>query len=241
MLEISNLSTGYGRSAVLHDVNLAVRPGEIVALVGSNGAGKSTFLHTVAGIHRSFRQKGEIHLLERNVSRASAPALVRDGLVLVPERRQIWPDMPVLDHLRLGGFLKRRDRAFVRDQESFCLDLFPRLKERLGQQAGTLSGGEQQMLAMARALMAGPRILLLDEPSTGLSPALVTRILEVIQSLRDRFGMTILLVEQMVTLTLEISDRAYVIERGKIVLSGQAQALLHSPAVKESYLGGQAH
>jgi branched-chain amino acid transport system ATP-binding protein len=242
MLDVLGLSTGYGRVQVLHEVNLNVKAGEIVALIGSNGAGKSTFLQTVAGIHRPgllTAGKGSIRYAGKEVLHDSAPALVRQGLVLVPERRQIWPDMSVLDHLRLGAFLKRKDRHYIAEQEAFCVDMFPRLKERIRQVAGTLSGGEQQMLAMARALMAGPKILLLDEPSTGLSPVMVSRILEVVQQLRAKSGLTILLVEQMVTLTLQIADRAYVLDRGRIVLSGNAQALLQDPAVQASYLGGQ--
>lgn len=240
MLEVSQLSTGYGRSQVLHDVDLKVGAGEIVALVGSNGAGKSTFLQTLAGTHRNQRlTAGQVRFDGKDVLRSSAPSLVRNGLVLVPERRQIWPDMNVLDHLKLGAFLRRNDKDYVAEREAFCMDLFPRLKERCNQLAGTLSGGEQQMLAMARALMSGPRLLLLDEPSTGLSPVLVDRILEVVQQLRSAAGLTILLVEQMVTLTLQIADRAYVLDRGRIVLSGKARAMLDDPTIKESYLGGQ--
>ncbi len=241
MLEVAGLSTGYGRSQVVHGVDLSVKQGEIVALVGSNGAGKSTFLQTVAGTHRQRGTAGSVRLDGRDVTRASAPSLVRGGLVLVPERRQIWPDMTVIDHLRLGAFLRRGDKAHVAEREAFCLDLFSRLKERRNQLAGTLSGGEQQMLAMARALMSGPRLLLLDEPSTGLSPVLTERILEIVQELRERAGLTILLVEQMVTLTLQIADRAYVIDRGRIVLSGQARALLDDPMIQATYLGGQGH
>lgn len=242
MLEVSGLSTGYGRVKVLHNIDLNVKAGEIVALIGSNGAGKSTFLQTVAGIHRPRllgSNQGSIQYGGKEVLRDSAPSLVRQGLVLVPERRQIWPDMSVYDHLRLGAFLKRKDRHYIAEREAFCVEMFPWLKERSSQIAGTLSGGEQQMLALARALMAGPKILLLDEPSTGLSPVMVARILDVVQQLRAKSGLTILLVEQMVTLTLQIADRAYVLDRGRIVLSGVAQALLEDPAVKASYMGGQ--
>jgi branched-chain amino acid transport system ATP-binding protein len=240
MLDVSQLSTGYGRLQVLHNVDLRVGAGEIVALVGSNGAGKSTFLQTVAGTHRNQRlSAGQVKFNGKEVLKASAPSLVRQGLVLVPERRQIWPDMSVLDHLKLGAFLRRSDKAYVAERQGFCLDLFPRLKERGNQQAGTLSGGEQQMLAMARALMSGPRLLLLDEPSTGLSPVLVDRILEVVQQLRATTGLTILLVEQMVTLTLQIADRAYVLDRGRIAITGNAREMLEDPTIKESYLGGQ--
>lgn len=242
MLEITELSTGYGRVQVLQQVSLSAKKGEIVALIGSNGAGKSTLLQTVAGIHRPKlfgSTVGSVRFCGKEVLRDSAPALVRQGLVLVPERRQIWPDMSVGDHLKLGAFLRRKDRHHVAEREAFCVSMFPRLKERFNQVAGTLSGGEQQMLAMARALMANPEILLLDEPSTGLSPVMVARILEAVQQLREHSGITILLVEQMVTLTLQIADRAYVLDRGRIVLSGVARDLLEDPAIKESYLGGQ--
>jgi branched-chain amino acid transport system ATP-binding protein len=242
MLAVEGVCTGYGRALVLHEVTLRVGEGEVVALVGSNGAGKTTLLNTIAGLHRGGRGsglKGKVTLDGVDVTGMPAPRLIRRGLVLVPERRQIWPGLSVADHLLLGAFHRRRDRAFVAERTGLCTDLFPVLAQRLSQQAGTLSGGEQQMLAIARALMAGPRLLLLDEPSLGLAPLVVRRIFEVVGELR-RAGLTVLVVEQVVAAALGAADRGYVLERGRAVLDGDAADLLADPAVRAAYLGIKA-
>ncbi len=239
MLEVEGLATGYGPALVLHDVTLRVAEGEIVALVGSNGAGKTTFLNTVAGLHRGGRGsglRGRVRLDGRNVTGMSAPRLVRRGLVLVPERRQVWPELSAADNLLLGAFSRRRDKGYVSSRMDYCFEMFPRLAERRDQQAGTLSGGEQQMLAVARALMPSPRILLLDEPSSGLAPLVVRRIFEAIRELK-REGLTVLLVEQMVTMALAVADRGYVLERGRTVLNGSAAELAADEGVRAAYLG----
>jgi branched-chain amino acid transport system ATP-binding protein len=235
MLAVEGLAAGYGAARVLEDVSLGVDAGEIVALVGSNGAGKTTLLNTVAGLHRP-RPGGTVTFEERDVTGLTAARLVRRGLVLVPERRQIWPVLTVADHLRLGAFRSRRDQATVATRRERAYGLFPVLDERRDQYAGTLSGGEQQMLAIARALMAGPRLLLLDEPSLGLAPLVVRSILDVVRRLREE-GIAVLLVEQLVAMALGIADRGYVLERGRIVESGAAADLLESPTVRRAYLG----
>jgi branched-chain amino acid transport system ATP-binding protein len=239
VLEVDNLAVGYAGADVLHDVSLRVGTGEVVALVGSNGAGKTTFLNTIAGLHRGgrgSRVRGQVRLSGRPVTTVSAPWLVRHGLALVPERRQIWPEHTVADNLLLGAFSRRRDKGYVQQRTTYCYELFPRLGERRAQHAGTLSGGEQQMLAIARALMSSPQLLLLDEPSMGLAPLVVRRIFEVIRELK-RDGLTVLLVEQMVTMALETADRGYVLERGRTILDGPARTLLADPAVRAAYLG----
>ncbi len=242
MLEVESLATGYDRSLVLHDVSLRVGEGEVVAVVGSNGAGKTTFLNTVAGLHRprtGVGVRGRIAFDGADVTGSSASRRVRAGMALVPERRQVWPELSVADNLRLGGFVKRRDKRWVSDRTAHCYAMFPWLEERSHQHAGTLSGGEQQMLAIARALMAGPRMLLLDEPSSGLAPLVVRRIFEVVRELKNE-GLTVLIVEQMVTMALGVADRGYVLERGRTVLSGSSHELLNDPGVRAAYLGVQS-
>jgi branched-chain amino acid transport system ATP-binding protein len=238
MLDVEGLATGYGRALVLHDVTLQVEAGEAVALVGSNGAGKTTLLHTIAGLHRA-AWRGRVRFGGEDVTGMPAHRLLRRGLVLVPERRQLWPALTVVDHLTLGAFVHRRDRRVVASDLESCYQLFPLLAERCGQPAGTLSGGEQQMLAIARALMARPRLLLLDEPSLGLAPLIVRRIFEVVAQLR-RDGLTVLVVEQAVAAALGAADRGYVLERGRTVLAGPAAQLLADPAVRAAYLGARA-
>ncbi len=239
MLLVEGLATGYGRALVLDGVDLRVDEGEIVALVGSNGAGKSTLLNTLAGLHRGgigSGIRGRVTFEGRDASGVAAPRLMRRGLVLVPERRQVWPRHTVADNLVLGAFSRRRDRGFVADRLEYAYGLFPVLRDRSSQAAGTLSGGEQQMLAIARALMAEPRLLLLDEPSVGLAPLVVERIFDVVVGLR-REGVTVLVVEQMVGMALGIADRGYVLERGRTVLEGRAADLLADPGVRAAYLG----
>ena len=233
MLRLDGVSSGYGRSPVLHDVSLEVRVGEIVALIGANGAGKSTLLNTVMGLVRASR--GAIAVEGRDITGLRTPDIVRAGLAQVPERRQLFGTMSVEENLRMGAYASPGDvgRGL---EEQFAL--FPILGERRRQAAQTLSGGEQQMLAIARANMSRPRLLLLDEPSLGLAPLLVARVMNEIQRLRES-GCTVLIVEQNARAALISADRGYVIENGRVTRSGDAAALLADPAVQDAYLGGE--
>ena len=234
MLGVGSLVAGYGAEPVLHGINLQVRQGEVVALLGANGAGKSTLMKALAGLHRPVQ--GGIHLEGRELKNMGAEQVVAQGVVLVPEGRQVFPELSVLDNIRLGAFLQPADRdARVEEQ----LQRFPRLRERLHQRAGLLSGGEQQMLAIARALMSKPRILLLDEPSLGLAPKIIAELFAALDQLR-REGMTLLLVDQMAGLALALADRAYVIEGGRIVAQGTAAQIAADGALAQAYLGETA-
>ncbi len=236
MLTIRNLRGGYGKIEALHGVSLSVRRGEIVALVGANGAGKSTLLKAVSGLLPQWT--GEI-LFEGNPLRGKKPPdIVALGIGLVPEGRWIFPPMTVSDNLRLGAYLrlKKGDREGVSQDLERVFDLFPILFERREQPAGTLSGGEQQMLAIGRALMTRPKLMMLDEPSTGLAPLLVEKIFETIRRLREE-GITFLLVEQNAQGALSLADRGYVLETGQMVLQGSARDLLEDQEVKRAYLG----
>jgi branched-chain amino acid transport system ATP-binding protein len=233
MLSIEGLDVFYGPIQALNSVTARVEQGEIVAIIGSNGAGKSTLLRTVSGLQRP--RSGRI--LYEGVDIAGTPPekIVGAGISQSPEGRRIFTEMSVRENLLLGAYT-RKDSAVQADIEK-CFDRFPRLRERYHQNAGTLSGGEQQMLAMSRALMSRPRLLLLDEPSMGLAPNLVTEVFEMIGEL-NREGVTILLVEQNAHRALEIADRGYVLETGSVVLEGKGSDLLHDSKVKEAYLGG---
>lgn len=233
MLGVGALVAGYGAEPVLHGINLQVRQGEVVALLGANGAGKSTLMKALAGLHRPVL--GGIHLEGRELKNLGAEQVVAQGVVLVPEGRQVFSELSVLDNIRLGAFLQPADRdARVEEQ----LQRFPRLRERLQQRAGLLSGGEQQMLAIARALMSKPRILLLDEPSLGLAPKIIAELFAALDKLR-REGMTLLLVDQMAGLALALADRAYVIEGGCIVAQGTAAEIAADGGLAQAYLGEQ--
>jgi branched-chain amino acid transport system ATP-binding protein len=235
MLRIRNLYAYHGPVTALSGVTLHVREGEIVALIGANGAGKTTLLNAVAGL---VRREGEITSQGRSLMAASPEELVSLGVALVPEGRQLFAPMSVADNLALGAYRRHRREskdAIVQSLEQ-VFRLFPRLKERLEQRAGTMSGGEQQMLAIARALMARPRLLLLDEPSLGLAPIVVEAIMAALARLRDE-GLTVLLVEQNARAALKIADRAYVLETGRIILSGAAADLLADRQVTRAYLG----
>jgi branched-chain amino acid transport system ATP-binding protein len=236
MLTIRNLRGGYGRIEVLHGVSLSVRPGEVVALVGANGAGKSTLLKAVSGLLPHWT--GEILFEGRELSGKKPPEIVAMGVGLVPEGRWIFPPMSVVDNLRLGAYLRLRrgDKQGVEEELQRVYQLFPILAERRNQPAGTLSGGEQQMLAIGRALMTRPRLLLLDEPTTGLAPLLVEKIFQIIARLRHE-GLTFLLVEQNAQGALSLADRGYVLETGRMVLQGRARDLLEDQEVKRAYLG----
>jgi branched-chain amino acid transport system ATP-binding protein len=234
MLRLERVSSGYGRTPVLHEVALEVNSREIVALIGANGAGKSTLLNTVMGLVPM--SSGTVQLEGRPIQGLATPAIVRAGLAQVPERRQLFGTMTVEENLRMGAYA-RRDRAAIAAALEQQYKLFPILAERRRQAAQTLSGGEQQMLAIARAMMSSPRLLLLDEPSLGLAPLLVERIMREIVNLREAGG-TVLVVEQNARAALGIADRAYVLENGRIGASGLARDLLGDETVQEAYLGG---
>lgn len=234
LLDIQHLDVSYGAIRALQDVSLHVMPGELVSLIGANGAGKSTLLKTVAGLLPYTR--GDIRFSGEAIGKQPAHTLASKGLVLVPEGRGIFGDMTVLENLQMGAYHRQNTLAVKQDLEH-AFTLFPRLAERQQQMAGTLSGGEQQMVAIARALMSKPRLLLLDEPSMGLAPLLVQKIFEVIATIH-REGVSVLLVEQNAHLALSLASRAYVIEHGEITMQGDASSLLHDPAVKTAYLGG---
>jgi branched-chain amino acid transport system ATP-binding protein len=231
VLEIANLRSAYGRIEVLKGISLEVRASEIVALVGSNGAGKTTLLRALSGVQPA---RGEITFLGERIDRLPPHRRVARGILQSPEGRQIFGSLSVEDNLRLGGYL-RKDKAIDEDRDRI-FEMFPILKEKRRLLAGGLSGGQQQMLAIGRALMGKPKLLLLDEPSLGLSPLLVDQIIAAIVSLRAA-GITVLLVEQNAIAALEIADRGYVIETGQIVYAGSASTLLADPKVKAAYLG----
>ncbi|MBQ7242540.1 MAG: ABC transporter ATP-binding protein [Firmicutes bacterium] len=234
MLKIGDIVVKYDTIPVVKGVSMEVEEGELVALIGANGAGKSTILKTISGLMRP--AQGKIMFNDMELSKMGANDIVKAGVVQVPEGRQIFSKMTVYENLRLGAFL-RKDRAEFQKNIDYVFEMFPILKERLKQQAGTLSGGEQQMLAMGRALMSCPKFLLLDEPSMGLSPIMTEQVFSVIKTLKSH-GITMLLVEQNAFEALEVADRAYILETGNITLSGNAQDLIKNPAVKEAYLGG---
>jgi branched-chain amino acid transport system ATP-binding protein len=235
MLKIRNLYAYYGSVTALSGVTCHVRPGEIVCLIGSNGAGKTTLLNAVCGL---VRREGEVVFGGREITSLSPEAIVARGLSQVPEGRQLFAPMTVAENLELGAYLRHRRQAKeeIRQDLERVYDLFPRLKDRLSQKAGTMSGGEQQMLAIGRALMARPRLLLMDEPSLGLAPKVVEDILASLIRLR-REGVTILLVEQNARAALKVADRGYVLETGRIILSGAAADLLQDRQVTRAYLG----
>ena len=233
LLDIKDLAVSYGAVNALKRVSLHVDTNEIVTIIGGNGAGKSTMMRALSGIEKS---TGSIAFAGQDLGGDSAHKRVGLGIAHVPEGRQVFPDQTVFDNLMLGAFLRKEPPAELGAEIERCFAMFPRLKERRDQYAGTLSGGEQQMLAICRALMSKPRILMLDEPSLGLAPLIVAEIFKIIKSLKER-GMTILLVEQMANQALAISDRAYVLEVGSIVMEGTGQELLASERVREAYLG----
>jgi branched-chain amino acid transport system ATP-binding protein len=234
LLDVENICTRYGPIQALHDISLSVHPGELVAIVGANGAGKTTLLHTLSGILRA--ERGSIRFDGQEITRLPPHQVVKSGICQVPEGRQVFPPLSVEDNLRLGAYSLRREKDWVEQQLAGIYQLFPILQEKAGQSAGTLSGGQQQMLAIGRALLGRPRLLLLDEPSMGLAPLLVEEIFRVIQGLNEK-GVTILLVEQNARAALGIADRGYVLETGKVVLSASAAQLLADEAVRKAYLG----
>ena len=232
LLEVNDINVYYGAIHAIKGISFSVDEGEVVTLIGANGAGKSTTLNTVAGLLRP--REGSIHFGGKDLARVHASDMVKHGMALCPEGRRIFQQMTVLENLEMGGFT-RPDKEIPGSIEQM-FELFPRLKERQKQIAGTLSGGEQQMLAVGRALMGKPKMILMDEPSMGLSPLLVKEIFAIIREVNKQ-GITILLVEQNAKMALAISDRAYVLETGTITLSGDAQELLNDARVKKAYLG----
>jgi len=234
MLEVKDLNVFYGAIHALHGVGFEVKRGEIVSLIGANGAGKTTTLHTLSSLLRP--KSGTIRFLGNDITGQPAEKIVKAGLIQVPEGRRVFANLTVRDNLLLGAF-SRKDAPGIASDLEMVFGRFPRLKERAKQISGTLSGGEQQMLAIGRALMARPQLLLLDEPSMGLAPLLVREIFNIIVEI-NRDGTTILLVEQNAHMALSISHRAYVLETGKFVLSGPAQEVAASPEVRKAYLGG---
>jgi len=234
MLKINDINVYYGNIHALKGVSLDINEGEIVTLIGANGAGKSTLLKTVSGLLKP--KQGDIIFGGRSIVGRAAQAIVKQGISHVPEGRRVFANMTVEENLELGAFLRKDKEGIKKDMES-VFERFPRLLERRKQLSGTLSGGEQQMLAMGRALMARPRLLLLDEPSMGLAPLLVKTIFKIIEDI-NQSGTTILLVEQNANMALSIANRAYVIETGRVVISGTADELNSSEQVKQAYLGG---
>ena len=235
MLDIKDLSVYYDKVQVLWDVSFGIEEGEVVTLLGSNGAGKSTTVKTIQGLLKS--KTGSIRFEDKHIEGLPAYKVVNEGIALVPEGREIFPKMSVLENLVLGAYVPRARAKELREQNlEWVLKLFPKLEERKKQLAGTMSGGEQQMLAIARALMSKPKLLMLDEPSLGLAPVIVLQVFEIIKKLNEE-GVTILLVEQNIHHALEISDRAYVLEKGRIILQGKGSELLDDEYVKNAYLG----
>ena len=232
MLKVKDINVYYGKIHALKNVSFEVRPGEVVALIGANGAGKSTTLKTVSGMMHS--RTGSIEFLGEDITHTPSPNLVYKGLAHVPEGRRIFQQMTVLENLEMGAYLHKKP---TREELKDIFTRFPRLQERRDQVAGTLSGGEQQMLAMGRALISHPKLLMLDEPSMGLAPILVGQIFAIIRELHQS-GTTILLVEQNAEMALQVADRAYVLESGKIALSGTGHELAESDSIKKAYLGG---
>ncbi len=235
MLEIESVCAGYGAVVAVRDVSLRIDKGEFIALIGSNGAGKTTILRTISGLIRPFQ--GRIRFEGQRIDGLAPHRITCAGIAHVPEGRRVFPDLSVAENLEMGGFIWRRDPAKFRAALEMVYSVFPKLAQRRAQAAGTLSGGEQQMLAIGRALMARPRLLLLDEPSLGLAPKLVLEMFEFLARLHRDTGLTILLVEQLAALTLEYTQRGYVLEQGEIRLAGRSADLRDNPRVQQIYLG----
>ena len=233
MLEVKNVDAGYGSTVILQDISLHVEPGEVVTIVGANGAGKTTLLRTISGLVKP--RTGAITFEGKDITRLEAHDTVDRGITLIPEGRQLFPDMTVRDNLLMGAYC-RHARDYQDDTLHEVLELFPRLRERLDQHASSLSGGEQQMVAIARGMMARPKLLMFDEPSLGLAPIIVSQVFEVIAQVAAT-GTTVLIVEQNVFHTLKAADRGYVLENGRMVLSDDAETLLQNDHVRQAYLG----
>ena len=234
MLEVKDLVVSYGAIKALKGISFKVEQGEVITLIGSNGAGKTTTLHSISNLIK--KESGSILFEGEDITNVSADKIVNRGLIQVPEGRRVFANMSVKENIEMGAYL-RKDKEEIKKDMEWCYELFPRLKERLAQMAGTLSGGEQQMLAMARALMSKPRLLLLDEPSMGLAPILVDEIFNIVHKISSG-GTTILLVEQNAFKALSIANRAYILETGSIAKEGIASELANDDAVRKAYLGG---
>ena len=234
MLEVKDLIVNYGAIRALKGISFDVEQGEIISLIGSNGAGKTTTLHSISNLIK--KQNGSVVFVGENITSLAPEQIVRRGLIQVPEGRRIFANLTVKENLEMGAFT-RKDRAAIKNDMEHVFELFPRLKERIRQISGTLSGGEQQMLAMGRGLMAEPKLLLLDEPSMGLAPILVDEIFDIIKKI-NADGTTILLVEQNAFKAMSIANRVYILETGSIASSGKAADMINDPAVKAAYLGG---
>ena len=233
LLELRKVTTHYGPIRVLHDVDMVIHPGEMVCLLGGNASGKSTTLKTILGIVRV--SEGEMYFRGERADTLSTAQRIERGMAVVPENRRIFPKMTVRENLEMGAYL-RNDRKAIKEDMDYVISLFPRIGERLGQQGGTMSGGEQQMLAMGRALMSRPKLILMDEPSMGLAPLFVEKVFEIIKTVNDE-GISVFVVEQNANVALSVADRGYVLQTGEVVLSGPAQELLHNEAMKKAYLG----
>ncbi|MFN7138226.1 MAG: ABC transporter ATP-binding protein [Limisphaerales bacterium] len=234
MLEIKNLSVNYGAISALHGISFDVKQGDIVTLIGANGAGKTTTLKAISGL---LKVQGEVLYQGRNIANMPPHTIVELGLSHVPEGRMVFANLTVWENLKMGAYLQK-DKKVIEKEIDYVFSIFPRLKERIKQLAGTMSGGEQQMLAIGRALMSKPKFLMLDEPSLGIAPLLVKTIFEKIVEINRQHGITILLVEQNANLALEVSKYGYVLETGRIILHGESARLRQDPSVKSAYLGG---
>lgn len=232
MLVLQNVHTHYGAIEALNDVSVEVNEGEIVTLIGANGAGKTTLLMTVCGSPRA--STGRITFMGHDIAKENTSSIMRRGIAISPEGRRVFPDLTVLENLKMGGFFLKKEE--IDEGVAHVYELFPRLKERTHQRAGTMSGGEQQMLAIGRALMTRPKLLLLDEPTLGLAPLIIAQIFEIIQTIRNE-GVTVFLVEQNAHKALQVADRGYVLETGKVVLADTGANLLANDDVRKAYLG----
>ena len=234
MIKVNNIDVGYGDVQVLYDVSLDIKDGELVAVIGANGAGKTTLLRAISGVLKA--TSGTIEFEEQEISNRPPDKIVAKGIVHIPEGRLLFPNMSVRENLMMGAYLTR-SAEIKKEQMQAVFEMFPKMKERETQLAGTLSGGEQQMLAIGRGLMASPRLLMLDEPSLGLAPMLVQQVFDLAQQINRDFGVTVLLVEQNVRKSCEISNRVFVLENGRVVLSGSGKNMLENDHVREAYLG----
>lgn len=233
MLEVENLVAGYGQMQVLHGMTFRVQEGQLVSLLGTNGAGKTTTLRTISGLLKT--RGGQVRFMGENISRHSAGEIVKAGLVQVPEGRKLFVDMTVMENLELGAYTPKARKNRKKNLE-WVFELFPILKERQKQLVGSMSGGQQQMVAIARGLMAEPKLLIMDEPSIGLSPLLTKQVFEIIRTIKDQ-GVTVLLVEQNLDQALSMSDYAYVVEHGRVIMSGTGEELMNDENLKKAYLG----